>query len=649
MAYPRQLNLDKETELRLKTFLDGALQNHSAERGDHVQDLMDWQRDYWIKPGLGKRTFPFLGASNVVIPLTAIAVEAVHARTMTTLFAVEPFLSVKARAGINAKQLLGFDLTTVEQPLENYMQYELIEQMDFERAVNSFLLEQEKFGTGIGKGGYERVIRSAMRQVGEIEEELTVVVKDGPTVKAVPNANYIQPFNEDDPQLASFCGEYHSWTPLKVKLAGESGLFYADTFEKLKAWVLDGMVGSLDGRAREFRSQQQEFENKEPVIPKTIDFVEIWGSFNVDKSPDGKEKEIVIYYHPDSGIFMSIRYNWNSDLHRDYRLEPYMPVEHRWCGIGICKQNDQFQREVTTIHRQRLDNATLANMRMFKVSKLSGYGPGEPIFPGKMWFLDDMEHISDLQLSEVYPSSFSNEQATLLYSQQRTGVSDVTLGVPQTGTPGTATSDLARIQEGQKKFDFTFGNAKKLVSALSFDTLVNIAQFGTKNASWFDIAEGGDRVRLLLTQDPKLIRDGILLKMAAVGSQSNRVADRQNWERIAAILQSYYTALFQISQLTGDPKLISLITQKAMIASTEAMKQILESFDVRNVDRLIVNELVEQLDDGRTQLTTGQPGALSVGATGGGPEGNGTPQGLDSILEIMSQLSGGAAAPAGRG
>src|SRR5690606_3910958 len=124
-------------------------------------------------------------------------------------------------------------------------------------------------------------------------------------------------------------------------------------------------------------------------------------------------------------------------------------VEGIWPGIGVAKQVEQFQAEATTIHRQRLDNATLANMAQIVIKKGSGYGPGEPIFPGKMWFVQEVQNdIKEFKLSEVYPSSYANEQAIIGYFEKRTGVNEVILGLPQEGTPGTATSDLARLAEG---------------------------------------------------------------------------------------------------------------------------------------------------------------------------------------------------------
>jgi hypothetical protein len=367
-------------------------------------------------------------------------------------------------------------------------------------------------------------------------------------------------------------------------------------------------------KGKEFDTNQEELENARSSFPNTIDWVEFWCAFDVDGSR--KAKEICVHYHRESRTIMSVRYNWHSDLRRPYRTGVYFPIEHRWRGIGICKKNEQFQREVTTQHRQRLDNATLANMRMIKVSKLSGYGPREPIFPGKMWFVDDMSHVETFQLGEIYPSSYQNEQATAIYSQQRTGVNETNLGMPQVGTPGTATSDLARIQEGNKKFDFVYANHKDFSNEIIMDIAENVQQFGPRRVQYYEEVEGGDLVKAFFDMPVGFVRDGLLISLKAAGQQQNKLIDRQNWQQISVMLQQYYQGLVDLAMPLGDKQLLQTIFYKGMGAATEAMRQIFESFDIRNIDRMIVRELEDKIHAGLAAQTGGP---LPGGA--GGPAG----------------------------
>jgi hypothetical protein len=627
MPYPRELVLDAETETRLISYLREELVRHYFERQPAIDEMMTWQQDYWAKPAQEIKTFPFRGAANIVIPITAIAVETIHARIMTTLFGVRPFVSAKC---------IGPIAEDAEKPLERLIDTEILEHgANGRKAINDSIEEGVKFGTMIAKTGWEEIIKKAVRpRAGMEDEEFPVVIRRGPTVDAVSQSRFLFPFTSKDPQLDAWVGEEHSEGPYRVKLLEESGFFRKGTYEKLYNWVQQASVGTPPALARQYERDQEKIEKRESHWPRRIDWAELQGGFDVDG--DGQEEEIVVHYHIASQTIMSVRYNWYEDLHRSYRTGVYFPVENRWRGIGICKMNEQFQRELTTMHRQRLDNATMANMRMIKVHKLSGYGPGEPIFPGKMWFLDDMEHMEAVQMSEVYQSAFANEQGSLIYSQQRTGVNEVTLGMPQVGTPGTATGDIARLQESGKKFDFMMDNIKQFISGIACDTLVNIAQFGVRHVEYLQWAEGADKLRDILTLPTTLLRDNILFEIAAISQQKNKVVDRQNWLQISQVLQNYYTGMLQLAQ-AGMPQLIGPIAQRGMLSATEALKQFLESMDVRNIDRIAFSEIERILQNAGAQAGT-------VPEQGGGqptsPNGGALP-GMDIFAQIARLASAG--------
>jgi len=634
MTYPRLLKLGEKEEAALKSYLKEELLNHDAERSQIIDDLKQAQTDYWAKPSSEVKTFPFRGAANIIIPLTAIAVETIHARTMTQIFGVEPIVSVQARNG---------QYTRFENPLEDHLDYELMHNLKCRKPIDSIVLELEKFGTGFGKSGYEKIVKKALRPAPDgsgRDEEFPVVVKDGATLDPVPNANFLMPLSEKDPQTAAWSGEEHSRGPYEVKLLGQAGLFYKDVFEKLEAHYASPEYAA-GVKSRDYEKHIESLEKRVPLWPKRINWQELWCGFDVDG--DGIDEEIVVHYNKELELLMSVRYNWHIDLRRPYRYGNYMTVENRYRGIGICKQNEQFQRSITTRHRQTLDSGTIANMQMFKVHKLSGYGPKEPIFPGKMWFLDDMSYIESLPMSEIKNSSFALEQSDLIFSQMRSGVNETTLGMPAPGTPGTATSDLAKIQESKQKFDFFYSNTKSLINDLIFDVFCNIHQFGPKNVGYFQWSEHGEILRQLYSLPLEVIREGLVCRVRAAGEKSNRLQDRQNWVQVSQVLTQYYAGMLQLAQMSQDPQLIQLVMTKGLTAATEAMRQILESFDVRNIDRLVLAEL-DNMSQGGSNGPTNRIAAASNGGGGAGPPGNGQAPGMAGLAQIVALLGNGGAA-----
>jgi hypothetical protein len=599
--YPPLIYLDDETKQELSIYLDQQLLTHYAERSTFVQDLIDWQKAYWARPATKQRTFPFKGASNIIIPLIAIATETIHAKEMQTLFGLDQFVTVK----------LVDEFSQLDHALENYLNWETLKGMKFREKIQGPILEKLKFGTGIAKVSWNRVVKTAMID----DKEVDIVTSQGNDLEYVPLANFLMPFTAQDPQTAPWCGEEHIGNKYQIESYTRSGLFYPDTMDKLKGWLATA-TNTLSLSSNNFRVEKEREMDQQPAWPQWIGWTEIYLDWNVDRNTQGKKREIVVHYHRLSREFMAVRYNWYSDLRRPYRKVNHFNIEGRWNGIGVAKQSDNFQSEITTQHRQRLDNATIANVRMFKVKRLAtNITPGEAIFPGKLWFVDDMTDVESIQLGDVYASSFNNEQQSLYYEQQRVGVNELNTGMSQVGTPGTASSDLARLQESSRKFDYSFANTKTFVNELLIDCVCNINQFGHRNIKYFDFIPEGNAIISFFNLPIDLIKDGIVANIQVIGSQENKLVDRNNWTQLAGITQQYFTQMIQLAEMSGNKELMNLFVIKSMMAGSEVYKQLLESFDVRNIDRITLNETLNGIykqatgagNPGVTQLPT-QPG-----------------------------------------
>lgn len=629
MPYPRNIYLGDSIESELIQYIDSELVRYYSDTNEHIEDLLRWQSDYWAKPSQKVANFPFRNASTIVIPISAIAVEAIHARTETQLFSQSQLVVARS---------ISDEWDEAQKPVEDFFNYQLTKVLKIKNEMSSCFLEAEKFGSMIGKAGYLRVVRSGVREVNGEEEEFQVIYKDGPSFESVPDSRFLFPYWAQDPQTVDWVGEEHSETPYKVYELEQGGLFRPGTYEDLKIYSENYYMSEplLGEDGKKFERHQMDLENTRFQFGRRLDWQEIWLAWPADSS--GTKRELVVHYHRMSHTIMSIRYNYLSNLRRPYRIGVYFPVEHRWRGIGICKMNEQFQRSITVRHRQNIDNATLANIRMFKISKLSGYGNGEPIFPGKMWFLDNMDQLDSIQLGEIYPSAYNQEQSDVIYSQQRTGVNEVTLGQPQQGTPGTATSDLARIQEGNRKFDLWYGNARDFMDEVINDVADLMQQFGPFNQEYFSTAANGELVRAFLQLPSSYIREGLILELRTNSQVHNKVLDRQNWQQIAAFLTQYYQGLVQLAAPLGNPQMLQLIFTKGLSSATEAMRQILETYDVRNIDRLIVKEL--------DMVLQGQIGGLLQGATQPGNIGSPAPTeinrlaGIPDIGQILNGIAG---------
>lgn len=630
ISWPRMLVLDEETKERLSKWMFEEIHHARMEKQPLIDDWVKWQKQYWAKPKTDVKNWPFPRAANIVIPLTAISVEAVYARVMNTLFAVEPFFSVRPKSTL---------WIPVAPKFEEWFQTEIENpnQLDMWGFCAESLLELVKLGTGIGKSGYTREIRKTIKTYGDVDEPVWVETKNGATLDYVPVANFLIRLSENNPQTAPWVGEEHTFTWGQLKRMVLSGQLDKDAVEKIKTYWVSAREGT-SGESDQYREEVDKLAEINPTWHEEFKVQEIWCSFDVDG--DGVDEEIVLDYHYESQTILSIRYNWYDDLHRPYRIGNYVRVEGRIFGIGVGKQNEQFQEEITTIHRQRLDNATLANMGMVAVKKSSGYGPDEPIFPGKMWFLEDPKNdITPFKLSEVYNSAYANEQATMAYQEKRVGVNEVILGQPHEGTPGTATGDLTRLAEGNKRFDLVLRGIRRWLSQIGMDVAANYQQFGDQQRHWYVMGEEGQWIEQVLQMPPQLIRDGAIIEVTATDSVTNRDVEQRQLMAMMQLLERYYQGQIQLAAML-DPQLAAQIAQAALSASTEATKRLLETFNIVDAEKLLIGA---QQNGGGPVPIEGGP-ALPPGPNGG-PVGGVSPAagqaGMAGLLTSVAETQGG--------
>lgn len=615
--WPRMLRLDRETEDRLKLYIDEELSNFFAERTTSLENWKRWQTVYWAEPEKKEKNFPFKRAANVVIPLAAVASEAIHARMMNTLFSVEPFWSIRPRnkAWVDSAK-----------PFERYLQAEAesSQTLKVQEFCHDSILELVKLGTAIGKSGYRREFRKSMRVVvDDIEEELWYEAYNGATLERVPLANFLLRLSQLDPQQAPWVGEEHEYSWSQLKRLAQSGQLDGEAIKKVSKWWVDTSSPANTGDSSDYKKHVQQLADAEPLWSAMFRFQEIWMSFDVDG--DGYDEEIVLDYHKPSRTLLSIRYNWNDDLHRPYHICNFVRVEGVWVGIGVCKQSEQFQEEITTIHRQRLDNATLANMTTIVIRKGSGYGPNEPIYPGKMWFLDDVKDIQPFKLSEVYPSSFANEESAIRYWEKRTGASEVILGESHQGTPGTATSDLTRLAEGNKRFDLVLRNVRRWMSNLGYDIIANYQRFGNQEAHWWVEGEDGLPVEQVLRMPSVLVRKGAVVDLTVTDSITNRDVEQRQWLSLFQLVTNYYDRVLQLVQILGDPQLFGAVGQRALVAGDELLRRLMETFNITDTDRFALAAGTEGSNG------VEQPTGPAVGGPTNGLIGPGSPTGLAAL------------------
>jgi hypothetical protein len=600
MSYPAQIELEEETEQAVISYLVTELDNHLAERSRWIEDINNSQRDYLAQPSADSDDFPFVGSSNLVIPLIAIAAEAIESRTIQKLFALPQKVSVK-----------------IKDPEVEYLQDELEIFLDDEfnlqgKCIESLLPAIQEIillGTGVAQATYEKVTKKGMRNGKPFE----VVLTEGNTFKATPLTSFVQPFDNQETQTSRWSGEVFWMTPYEVPQAVRDGLFREGSTEILKGWYTPN---SGNDEAIKSLQYQEELAKMVPIYPERLQFYSIYFQFILDNPTEEQRYrasslnlpcedsdnfvECHAILHKESRQLVSLTYNAFEDLRRPHRTCQYFPKPFRWDGLGVAFQTKAFQEEVTIQHRQIIDSGTLANTRMFVVRKgTNSIRDGEPIYPNKIWWVDDMDDIRQMDMKDIFTSAYNMENQAGIYAQQRNGVNELTLGMPGVGTPGTATDSSLRVQESQRKGDYTYGNKKRWISQLYKDGLLNIVQYGP-NVERLQYSPLGNELETFLKRPYEDFRKQLICSVALVDQNDNQMLDRQTMTQLSQMAREYYNNILPVLQALVpqpagpqgpapaiDPMLYEGY-RTAISGANRVFSKILETFGIRDPQKYLI-------------------------------------------------------------
>lgn len=597
----RQLDVDPEVLSALTSYVADELVNHHAERGKLEDRWIRENEDFWAEPVNSEASveLPVIGFANIIIPLTAIAVEAVHARDMGQLFGL--------------KELVTVDVQEQDQSakagLEKFFNNELLNNLEFRKKVEAPLLQMTKNGTAVMMSGYREVKTHVVQSYDGSEIKVPVYRQKGTFIEGIDIKDFFMPFYAQEIDESPWVGHRFTISEYTLKQMVAAGQLAPDAYENLNGYYIGVTIDD------KVLSSTEELTNTVPIYPSEIELVRVLLDFDVDNN--GEESSIEVIFHENSRQILSLTYAEE----RDYEKGVYFPMEYRWYGYGIAKQNNQFQEEVTAQHRQRLDNATIANMAMFKVKKSAAWiKDDEPIFPGKKWFVEDMDDIQPIFIGDVKASAYNNENQVVIYSQQRTGVNELTLGMPNIGTPGTASDSLARVQESNRKFDYTYNNKKDFLNRVVYRAAMNIFKYGPTQRDVYKFLPNPVETELFFRKNIEELKNKLVFNIQLAGAKNNKVLDRNTYTQLAGMQTQYWTQIMALAQQAGDPNMVQEVAKAAMRAADQINLEILRAFDIPNPEKLIFNfdaYRPTQIPTGLQPQATGIPQGANAAPSGG--------------------------------
>lgn len=659
-------------EEAFKTWIDQEMNLALAQRMPLERKWRSWLEQYRAPANQPLKSFPFEGAANFVLPLTAIDVNQLFAKFVQTISAPSNLWTFEA---------LNAEWEDAAKPLQDFLEWLDDTILHMEPINKRAILEMVKLGTMIYKTGWlfeRRPITTYDDQGNRIRLERTI---SKPFVDHVRLADFLIPgyAYEIDPDLqggAPWIAERFRRNIDALESIADSSEPYLPNYgvmavQKLRQSVqtaqteYDTKVQDLDYNRTPRQAVVQPFDqSSDPAAdtgkggsyPRTDD-VEWWQIHArfATQAAGGSQDDIVVEYHPQTRMILRAIYQPYRHGKRPYEVARYFPGEGFY-GIGVCEQKEMFQKSQSDLFNNMHDSTLLANATGIAAKQGTNIGPGEPIYPGKIWITDGnpRDELMSFHLSQSNQGIVEMQGMVDNLGKVMTGIGDLQSGnINSLPSRTPATSVQALLEEGARRPDLTLRNIRDCLGTVGTRIVQLLQQYmrqpglGAGGEVYTDLMVKvlGPERALPVLQKMALGEDSIELgfgvSLTATSATANKELAKQN-----------LMALVQLQTQIGPP-IIQLLTQAQQAAGTPIgqaaldlaqgmvflQKKVLEQSDIRNTD-----ELVPQVpkDPGQMALPPGGPFGPQP-AFPLLPGGGGAPQGAPGQPQLAA-LSGAAGA-----
>lgn len=571
----------------LKNDISVTLSQEIENQEELLGKLKTWQKMY---RGLRKeRNFPFPKAASSAIPLTRWLTETLTVRIMDTIFGQKKVWIVKALK----KQFMGLDIQ-----LEDALDWWQKHIAKFKKNIFSPLLQCIKMGTGIVKLDYVRSPRTIYRLATTVElndpdvkkyrtKGGNKLVKDrvtsynGVKLHPISREDWIQSSDSIDPEESFLCGFKKEYRPMQFKAKFHAGAFPEITEEEMNDIITGGRMDEV----KKARVEDQYKKISESLVKKVYVY-ELWMRYDVDG--DNEEDDIVVLWNHRTKKILKAIYNPYYYGFRPFQKFIGNPVEYSADGEGTCSILEKLQKELDTIHNQRLDRMTQINAPTYLYNP-SYFRGDEKIYPGAMFPVDDVEKAArELPQHDIYPSTERTEQLVQHYAMQAVGVSPQVMGMPTSERP-VAQETMALIEETNKKIKFLIDNIRDGIAEVAVKKLEMDAQFSPVYE--YKTKDGEIFVNKTVQFPPAYLRDGIAVELMASSELMNTEVRRNINLTLYSMLSDFSTKMTGMAQALANPKVPMGMKQyiaESGKAAVKLMKRIVRDYGNINEDEIVV-------------------------------------------------------------
>lgn len=563
-------------------------------RGLRETLIPKWHRIYHATPAEIVATWPWPGASNLVIPIAGTYSDELLSRVMASIYQTDPLFVAK---------LLGDFGEPTDSPNSGEAQRSMIEsflqdfsfepeELDLYRVEETGFASAIRYGTGIFKFPWEYITEKQFVYIGGgttpgtagTYQSNNYVRRDGPHPEAIPLQDWL--IDQKYPNLAAADFKAHvipyNYYQL-MELKAHPEIYDSAVIEKIA-----GNPDPLSEVQRQIEEKREAIPYDENNMGKNYYICECWFSYH----KDGETYRLLAYYHDQSELVLGVLFNPYPDNMEPFEDAKLAYDDNEYFGYGFCEMSEAFQREVSTTHNWRINNRHFATTGVGRVSKNSKLSSIVELFPGVLIPADEGE-VEALNFGQfAMAADTQDEQWTIQLATARLGV-DPAVG----GTGGgivnskrgiySAQGTSVAMQQSNNRNNLRSSDMKSCHVRIGRKLLKLYSHFGLGNK----IRRYGNRAETLKAalESYKNNKLGLVIKPAT--ASINKEMEKQNDILLSTVMERLNSWMAQVVQAMvqpGCPPPLIELFQNQIQATNHLFKSIYRNFGHDDASRLIV-------------------------------------------------------------
>ncbi len=607
-----------DVEGEIEEYLNQSITNLVMSHKElHESKLPRWRRLYLGIPAEPTKSFPWPNASNVVVQVIGEAVDTLAARVLGLLYATHPLWIFQNYQKYDTPREAK-EAETRRKCLEDFMDLMGIEpdQVNLYETEGLWFTDAARLGTSFAKLSIEDVAERMV--VGYSEQKISG--------KEFKRRDYGVTKLRHEHVLADARFQTLDKAPLVVQIVPllrtqlEERAFKGFYDKKAVRAILDSPDRST---MRTPERQELQDQGIQPSAGGGSDYLAEWDIYEcyLPWYFKGKKYRLIISYHKASRTILRKVFNFMPKNKLPILRAKLGYRTDELYGHGYGELLEYYQEELSSVHNRRNDNATIANIRAFRVSpRARNLDANFELYPGAL-IVGEKDDFEAIQVGDVYPSSFKEEQLTLDLTARRSGISPAQSGF---GTGGmmkrpvmySAGATLAVMQENNSRVGHATSEFRHAHAMLGIALTEMYGKFGIGNRAEI-FGKNGPQIEAALKEfEANVLR--IPLR-ASTGSLNSEIA-KQNDMIMIGLVQRFYTAIGQLMQAINNPMIPPSVGEyftNVVQSHTLLMKQVMKDFGYDQPDQYIPDPKIEQPPAGAPQA--GGPGGQAQGGGGGAP------------------------------